>query len=96
MTNREKFLTLVSKEETNTVARAKERLRRSSLKELRAHELYRALISTSKIYNDNMELLTQVLGNEELVERYQERLKLISDVFAELVGLERKSYGEPD
>lgn len=96
MTNREKFLTLVSKEETNTVARAKERLRRSGLKELRAHELYRVLISTSKIYNNNMELLTQAIGDEDLVKRYQERLELMSDVFAELVGLERKRDGETE
>lgn len=62
--------------------------------QIRKHELYRVLLSTSKLYEDEVDNMYKNINNEDLLHRSQERAQLISDVLAEVCGLSREREGK--
>ena len=64
------------------------------LNEIRKHEMYRVLLNTSKLYEDEFDSIRNNLNNETILLRSQERLQLIADVLAEVCGLTRQRHGE--
>lgn len=58
-----------------------------NLDEVRKLEMYRILVSTSKIREETLQNYLYSINNEESMIRNLEKINLIDDVFKELCGL---------
>lgn len=63
------------------------------LLEIRAHEMYRVLLSTSPLYNKKLKELLESSADSERNNLISNELHLISEVFAEICGVKRDHNG---